>query len=195
MFVFASLSQSTTDSWLQAHHRSVGTGYTNTLESDYASTFRNRYPVAFVGDKKDILPNDIIHIFKDISTWRGNGVGDGTKERLLSAIRLAVDRQARYCRDNLSDTILQETAIETARYTERWFGAFVCHVDDEMNMLKSLGLQEKQIMLLVTHQLVSICDDLFVYRQMGVNVNPSDKAETACRYAMCTLQSLVKMDE
>jgi len=71
----------------------------------------------------------------------------------------------------------------------------VSHADDEMAMLSSLGLKEKQIMLLMSSQLVQICDDLFEIRQHAASVDPSNKADTATRYAWVNLKALNKMAE
>ena len=62
-------------------------------------------------------------------------------------------------------------------------------------MLITLGLKEKQVMLLVSSQLIQICDDLFELRQDAANVDTSNKGLTAVRFAWVTLRSLNKMAE
>lgn len=195
IWTHASLYQATNESWLQTHHRSLATGFTNSLESEYASTFRNPYPPAFVGSSTTVLPTQVIHIFKCRETWRGRGVGDGAREHLLASLRLSVQRQKRYCEDNLQAGIVRETAIQTGAYTERALTAFFNMLDDQISMLHSLGLKEKQYMLLVTHEMLHMCDELFKFRQMAVNVDYGNKAATAARYAWVTLQALSKLDE
>ena len=62
-------------------------------------------------------------------------------------------------------------------------------------MLLSLQVPEKQIMLLLSNQVMQICEELFEIRQHAANVDTSNKVATASRFAWVTLLSLVKMDE
>ena len=75
------------------------------------------------------------------------------------------------------------------------FQAMVVHIDDKINMLASFGLDSKQIIFLVSNQVVQICDDLFEFRQHASNVDTSNRMATAARFAWVTLQALNKMDE
>jgi len=50
-------------------------------------------------------------------------------------------------------------------------------------------------MLLVSSQLIQICDDLFELRQDAANMDPTNKGLTAVRFAWVTLGSLNKMAE
>ena len=85
---------------------------------------------------------------------------------------------------------LCEMAIRTASYAMDFFQAMVVHIDDEINMLPSFGLDSKQIMLLVSNQVVQICDNFFEFRQHASNVDPSNRTATAARFAWVTLQAL-----
>ena len=125
---------------------------------------QNRYPVAFVGSADIILSTQIIKMFETIEAWKGNGIGDGIKERMLSSLRLALSIHRTYCTNSMPAGKLCEMAIRTASYTMDLFQAMVVHIDDEINMLASFGLDSKQIMLLVSNQVVQICDDLFEFR-------------------------------
>ena len=69
------------------------------------------------------------------------------------------------------------------------------HLDDEMNMLLSLKVPEKQIMLLLSNQVIQICEELFEIQQHAANVGTSNKAATASRFAWVIFLSLVKMDK
>ncbi len=82
IWVHASLHQAPTEDWLQAHHRSLVTGFMNPVDSEYASTMRNAYLQIFVGSTKSILPTKVLQCFSSMLVWRGTGIGDGTRERI-----------------------------------------------------------------------------------------------------------------
>jgi hypothetical protein len=134
-------------------------------------------------------------VFEKLLLWRGGGVGDGVKERLVASLRMAVERQRVYCEDNLPAGVLRDHAIRSAEFTRDFFQAFVGHIEDEITMLTSFGLGEAQVMLLMSNQLMQICDDLFDFRHAAINVDASNRAETSARYAWVTLQALGKMTE
>ena len=104
-------------------------------------------------------------------------------------------RQRVYCEDNLPAGVLRDHAIRSAEFTRDFFQAFVGHIEDEITMLTSFGLGEAQVMLLMSNQLMQICDDLFDFRHAAINVDASNRAETSARYAWVTLQALGKMTE
>ena len=62
-------------------------------------------------------------------------------------------------------------------------------------MFITIGLKEKQVMLLVSSQLIQICDDLFELCQDAVNVDTTNKGLTTVCFAWVTLRSLNKMAE
>ena len=181
--------------WLQTHHKATGAGFVGVVETAYAASFRSRYSKVFVGTKTEVLPTEVIHLFSSLAVWRGTGCSDGTKERLISSLRLAVERHRGYCNDNLPEGQLRRTAIQSGIVTERVLQSLMNHFDDQITMLSSLGLEEKRVMLLVSHQLTTICDELYKYRQMAADVDFSDRGATACRFAMVTAQALSKMEE
>ena len=154
---------------------------------------QNKYPVPFVGTVETVLATDTIKCFRNLQAWQGNGLGDGIKERLVSALRVGIARHKRYCLDNLPRGILRDHAIKSGKFSLDFFQAFVSHADDEINMLITLGLKEKQVMLLVSSQLIQICDDLFELRQDAANVDTTNKGLTAVRFAWVTLRALNKM--
>ena len=194
-WAFASLEQISTAEWLQMKHRATATGLGTNVEAQYITTMQNKYPVPFVGAVETVLATDTIKCFQDLKTWQGNGLGDGGKERLVSALRVGIARHKRYCLDNLPKGVLRDHAIKSGEFSLDFFQAFVSHVDDEVKMLITLGLKEKQVMLLVSSQLIQICDDLFELRQDAANVDTSNKGLTAVRFAWVTLRSLNKMAE
>ena len=195
IWVFASLEQVTTADWLQMQQRSMASGYTNMLETQYASAMTNRYPTSLVGAVKGVLPRDTIEAFKSLEGWRGNGMGDGNKERLLVALRQGVDRHRVYCMDNLPPGPYREHALRSGQATSDWYQSFFSFCDDELNMLASVRLSEDKFLTLVSQETVSIFDEAYEFHQQAINVDPSNKAMTAGRYAWVTLQTLGLMEE
>ena len=194
IWAFASLEQVSTSDWLQTYHKSVSTGFTNNLETQYANSMNNRYPVPFVGSAEVISTTQTIKMFESYEAWRGNGMGDGSQERLLESLRMGVNRHRTYCRDNMPAGELRDHAIRSAEFTLDFFQALVAHVDEEISMLVTFNLPPKQIMVLVSNQVVQICDELFDFRQHAINVDVTNKTAMAARFAWVTLQSLQKMD-
>ena len=168
-------------------HRAVAAGLGTNVEAQYATYMQNKYPVPFVGTVQTVLATDIIKCFRDLKSWRGNGLGDGVKERLVLALRVGTARHKRYCLDNLPMGPLREHAVKSGEFSLDFFQAFVSHADDEINMLVALGLKEKQVMLLVSSQLIQICDNLFELRQDAANVDTSNRGLTVVRYVWVTL--------
>ena len=91
--------------------------------------------------------------------------------------------------------LLREYDGKAGKFSLDFFQAFVSHADDEINMLIALGLKEKKVMLLVSSQLIQICDDLFELRQDAANVDTSNWGLTAVSYPWVTLWSLNKMTD
>ncbi len=50
-----------------------------------------------------ILSSQTIKMLELVDAWRGNGMGDGFKERLLDKLQYAVQSHASYCEDYLPD--------------------------------------------------------------------------------------------
>ena len=195
IWVYSSLEQVSTTDFLQMYHKSVSTGFAGNVEAQFINALHNRYPTPFVGSTDVVLATQRIKAFESVDTWRGNGMGDGTKERLIEALRLRVARHRTYCEDNLPAGELREHAIRSGEFTMEFFQALIVHIDDELNMMLSFGLPKKQIMVLVSNQFVSICDELFIFHQHVINVDSSNKAAAASWFAWVTLQALQKMGE
>jgi len=195
IWVYTATEQVSTPDWLQNFHRSVATGFTNNIETQYVNSMQNRYPVPFVGSATTISATQILKMFESVASWRGHGLGDGTKDRLLQFLRLGVTSHRTYVLDNVPSGPLRDHALKSAEYTLDFFQALVVHLDDEMTMLLSLKVPEKQIMLLLSNQVMHICEELFEIRQHAANVDTSNKTATSARFAWVTLLALVKMDE
>jgi hypothetical protein len=67
------------------------------------------------------------------------------------------------------------------------------YIEEEISMLSSFNMLEKNICLLMSNQVVQICDDLAEFRSNARNV-AVDNLETGARYAWVTLQSLNCME-
>ena len=195
IWAFTSTEQVSTTDWLQTLHKSMATGFANNVETQYVNSMHNRYPVPFVGSSSVITSTQLLKMFESLATWRGNGIGDGTKERMLQFLRLGVQSHRTYVLDNVPAGTLRDHALKSADYSLDFFQALVGHWDDEINMLLSFGLPEKQVMLLLSNQAIQICDELFELRQHASNVDTSNKTATAARFAWVTLQALARMDE
>ena len=195
VWCYTSPEQVSTPDWLQNLHRSMATGFTSSIETQYVNSMRNRYPIPFVGAATSVSATHSLKMFDSVEDWRGHGIGDGTKDRLLQFLRLGITSHRTYVLDNVPQGPLRDHALKSAEYTLDFFQALVVHLDDEMNMLLSLKVPEKQIMLLLSNQVMQICEELFEIRQHAANVDTSNKVATASRFAWVTLLSLVKMDE
>mmetsp|Transcript_32027 Transcript_32027/g.69164 ORF Transcript_32027/g.69164 Transcript_32027/m.69164 type:complete len:106 (+) Transcript_32027:904-1221(+) len=90
---------------------------------------------------------------------------------------------------------MRNHAIKSGEFSLEFFQAFVSNADEEVKMLVMLGLAEKQVMLLVSSQLIQICDDLFELCQVAANVDTTNKGLTVVYFAWVTLSALNKMAE
>ena len=132
----------------------MATGFANNIETQYVNSMHNRYPVPFVGTSSVITSTQLLKMFESLATWWGNGIGDGTKERMLQFLRLGVQSHRTYVMDNVPPGLLRDHALKSADYSLDFFQALVGHWDDEINMMLSFGLPEKQVMLLLSNQAI-----------------------------------------
>ena len=153
-----------------------------------------RYPKAFVGKIDIIRSADTIKMLASVDDWRGNGMGDGYKERLLDQLQHAVQSHTAYCEDYLPDGPVRQAALRTAQVTQHFFQTLAAYLDDELSMLSSFNLPAKQALLLLSNQVVHICDDLFEFRNQAKGVDVANRVVCASRYAWVTLQVLGCME-
>ena len=104
-------------------HRATATGLGNNVEAQYTTTItmQNKYPVPFVGTVETVLATDTIKFFRDLQAWQGNGLGDGIKKHLVSALCVGIARHKRYCLDNLPRGILRDHAIKSGEFSLDFF--------------------------------------------------------------------------
>jgi len=112
-WAFASLEQVSTADWLQMKHRATATGLVTNVEAQYTTTMQNKYPVPFVGTVEMVWATDTIKCFRNLQAWQGNGLGDGIKERLVSALRVGIARYKKYCLENLLRGVLRDHVIKS----------------------------------------------------------------------------------
>ncbi len=190
---FAS-SESGATKWLVDLHRSQSVGFKASPDTLYAHSMTTRYPRVFVGKVDSILSSQTTKMLESVDAWRGNGMGDGFKERLLDQLQYAVQSHSSYCEDYLPDGPVRQAALRTAQVTQHFFQSLAAYLDDELSMLSSFNLPPKQTLLLLSNQVVHICDDLFKFRNQAKGVDVSNRVATATRYAWVTLQALGCMD-
>ncbi len=187
-------SESGTAKWLTEVHRSKAVGFRASPDTLYAHSMMIRYPKVFVGKAEAILSSHIIHMLTSTEAWRGNGMGDGHKDKLMEQLNYAVQSHTNYCEDFLPDGPVRMLALKTAAATQLFFQAFASYMDEELTMLNSFGLPEKQSLLLLSQQVVHICDDLFESRNQASGVDLANRLATATRYAWASLQALGSME-
>ena len=187
-------SESGTTEWLVDLHRAQSVGFKASPDTLYAHSMTTRYPRVFVGKVDTILSSQTIKMLESVDAWRGNGMGDGFKERLLDQLQYAVQSHASYCEDYLPDGPLRQAALRSAQVTQHFFQTLAAYLDDELAMLTSFNLPSKQTLLLLSNQVVHICDDLFEFRNQAKGVEVTNRAATATRYGWVTLQALGCMD-
>jgi hypothetical protein len=80
-------------------------------------------------------------------------------------------------------------ALKTAEQTMRFWHSFVAYLDEEYSMLTSFNLLPKHILLLLSHHVVQICDDISDLRNKAVTTDISNQLASASRFGWVTLQA------
>jgi len=133
-------------------------------------------------------------MLESYDAWRGTISGDGQKEKLTNDLQRAVHSHRTYCEAYLPAGPLRKAAIKTAEVTLLFWTSLVSYIEDEYQLLKSFNLLPKHVLLLLSNQLVQICDNMFEFRNCASNVDLQNPLAAATRYAWVTLQSLGTMD-
>jgi hypothetical protein len=185
-----------TATWLNEAHRAKSVGLKGgNADAMYAHSMTCRYPTSFIGkDKNLILSTMTIKMLESYEAWRGTIMGNGQKERMTSDLQMAVSRHRQYYLDFVPEGILQETAIKTAEYTMQFQNARAAYIEDEYTLFLSFKLLPKHVLLLLSNQVVQICDDMFEFRNCPNNVDLQNPLATTTRYAWVTLQVLGTME-
>ena len=196
IWTFTAGNQVDMSQWLNEIHWSKSVGLKGgSANAVYAHSMSRCYPACFVGkDKALILSTMTIKMLESYNAWRGTVMGDGMKERLTNDLQMAVRRHHQYCEDFVPKGILQDTAIKTADFTLLFWNALVAYIEDEYTLLLSFKLLPKHVLLLLSNQIMQICDDMFKFRNKVANVDLQSPLSAATQFAWVTLQSLGTME-
>jgi hypothetical protein len=165
-------------------------GLKGSVDVLYAHSMSTRYPTLFVGLVKDqILRTTTIKMFDSHDAWQGDGSGDGNKQRLMDTLAIAIRRHRVYCDDNCTDPEMKAMALQTADTADMFWECLVAYIKDEYSLLASFKLLPKHILLLLSNQVVQICDDIFEFWSNASNVDISERGPAAARFAWVSLQA------
>jgi len=148
------------------------------------------YPVPFAGKQSGpILDTDTIKMLSKLDVWQGVG-GNGMRDHLQEQLRRSVEAHKSYVNDHFPAGEFRDMALQTAKDVLTFFTFLTTYISEEIEILTSLGLPVAEVMLLLSNQVVQICDDMYEYRHLARNINLDNKAIAGARYAWVTLQSL-----
>ena len=81
-------------------------------------------------------------------------MGDGSRERLLESLRMGVNRHRTYCLDNIASGKLRDHAVRSTEFMLDSSQALMAHIGEEISMLSTFNLSSKQIVVLVSNQVL-----------------------------------------
>jgi hypothetical protein len=176
--------------WLTELDRSRKVGLKESMDVSYTHSMSTRYPTLFVGSAKDqILSTTTIKMFDSHDAWQGDGSGDGNKQRLTDTLAIAIRPHQVYCKDNYMDPEMKAMALRTTDTANTFWERLVAYIDDEYSLLASFKLLPKHILLLLSNQVVQICDDIFEFWRNASNVDISERGPAAAQFAWVSLQA------
>jgi hypothetical protein len=130
-----------------------------------------------------------IKMFDSYDAWRGSGSGDGTKQQLSDTLAITMHEHWVYCDKNYTDPKMKGMALQTADAANIFWERLVAYIDDEYLLLVSFKLLPKHILLLLSNQVVQICNDILEYCSNASNVDISEHGPVAVRFAWVLLQA------
>jgi hypothetical protein len=136
-----------------------------------------------------------IKMLESYDAWRGTIMGNEQKERLTNDLQMAVACHWQYCMDYVPAGTLQDTALKTAKYTMQFWNALMAYIKDKYTLLLSFKLLPKHVLLLLSNQVVQICDNMFKFRNCATYGDLQNPVASVSRYAWVTLQALGMMDD
>ncbi len=113
-------------------------------------------------------------MFDSHNAWREDGAGNGNKQCLTDTLATAVCRHWQYCKDYLPEGEMRIMALRTTAAANTFWERLFAYIDYEYSLLASFKLLSKHILLLLSNQVVQICDDVFEYRSNASNVDVSE---------------------
>ena len=187
----------TSAEWLSMLEKSAKLGF-GPLDTAYIHSMTYKYPPKFAGKATVILSTEHIKMLKSMDDWRGTSegmsMGDGIRDQLLSEIRSAATNHAQYCRDNLPEGKFRSMAIQTGNETLAFFIALVGYLEAEITTLGNLSIQDSHVLLLLSNQIVRMCDDIHEIRTHGSRTSLDNHPLAAARFACVTLRALACMN-
>ncbi len=170
------------------HSRKVG--LKGSVDVSYVHSMSTRYPTLFVGSAKDqILSTMTTKMFDFRDAWQGDGSGDGNKQRLTDTLAIAICQHRVYCEDNYTDPEMKAMALQTADTANTFWERLIAYINNEYSLLASFKLLLKHILLLLSNQVVQICDDIFEFWSNASNVDISECGPAVARFAWVSLQA------
>jgi hypothetical protein len=191
IWAFGTVDHINTTQWLTEIHQSKTIGLKESVDMAYAHSMSTQYPMVFVGASKDqIWSSTTIKMLESYKVWHENGGGgDGVKVRLSDMMQNAVRCHCHYCEDFVPEGKMQAMALKTANASSRFWMNLAYYIEDEYSFLLSFNLDSKHILLLLSNQIVQMCDDIHKFRRSAANVDVMDRAMAAARFAWVMLQA------
>jgi hypothetical protein len=84
---------------------------------------------------------------------------------------------------------MKAMALRTADAANIFWDCLVAYINDEYLLLASFKLLPKHILLLLSNQVVQICDDIFKYCSNASTVDILEHGPVAVRFAWVSLQA------
>lgn len=197
IWAFLGVSTETSVEWLSSVEKSAKLGL-GSQDTAYVHTMSHQYPPRLAGKGvSSVLSTECIKMLKSFEEWRGTSegmsMGDGTRERILSDIRGAVINHKQYCLDSLPDSALRDLAIQTGEDTGAFYHNLFNYIDQELHNLTTINIKQDHILLLLSNQLVRMCDDMHAVRAPGSSVRLDNLPAAASRLSWVTLQAMMCM--
>jgi hypothetical protein len=82
-----------------------------------------------------------------------------------------IKKHMQYCNNHLPNSELKTIASKTTDTMRNFWAALVAYIDNKYTMLCSFNLPAKHIMLLLSNQVVQICNNVFEVRGNAGSVN------------------------
>ncbi len=85
---------------------------------------------------------------------------------------------------------MRRVALESAAATGSFYSDLFNYIESELTSLGTVNILPEHILLLLSNQLVRICDDMHEFRSRAAGVRLDNLASAATRLGWVTLQSL-----
>jgi hypothetical protein len=189
---FGSADNTSPAEWLKELQQSKSIGLKRGgVEVSYLHSMKMRFPAKFIGsnNKTHITNLKTIKMLESMDAWKGNGMGGTCVKVCLDAtMAIALRRHRQYCDEAFPDGVLKDLALKTDKATRVLWSQLGMYINDEHITLTSFNILSKQILLLLSNQVVQICEDIFEPRSTASNTDiVNNKNVAAARFAWVTL--------